>query len=43
MTQSTDEFRRETRVAIDAVKRALAIVGGASARETSPRKAGAIS
>jgi fructose-1,6-bisphosphatase/inositol monophosphatase family enzyme len=25
MTQSTDEFRRETRVAIDAVKRALAI------------------
>ena len=25
MTQSTDEFRRETRVAIDAVTRALAI------------------
>jgi len=25
MTQSTDEFRRETRVAIDAVKRSLSI------------------
>jgi len=42
MTQSTDQFRLETLVVIDAVKRAVTIARRGVGAEDTPPKAGAI-